>query len=160
MYTINKARRIFPETRTADAVPAITARFKLLTAEDQLALIWFAYLEMGKTITVAAPGAARMELARPTLEEILAMSHDEQTKVMCDLAAKINTPISSRYAFWSTTSSSASGTSREFMTRQVAPIPAGYPYNRCINSPPSRKPSRVSRSLCCAILWWVRPECE
>ena len=101
MFTLDKARQIFPETMTADAVPAITARFKLLSAEDQLALIWFAYLEMGKTITVAAPGAARMALARPTLEEILAMSFDEQSKVMCDLAAKINSPISARYAFWS-----------------------------------------------------------
>ncbi len=56
---------------------------------------------MGQTITVAAPGAARMALARPTLDEILAMSFDEQTKVMCDLAAKINCPISARYAYWS-----------------------------------------------------------
>ena len=58
MYTIDKARQIFPDTQTADAVPAITARFKLLSAEDQLALIWFAYLEMGQTITVAAPGGS------------------------------------------------------------------------------------------------------
>ena len=91
MFTLDKARQIFPDTLTADAVPAITARFKLLSAEDQLALIWFAYLEMGQTITVATPGAARMQLARPILEQILAMSFDEQTKVMCDLAAKINT---------------------------------------------------------------------
>ena len=81
MFTLDKARQIFPDTLTADAVPAITARFKLLSAEDQLALIWFAYLEMGQTITVAAPGAARMQLARPILEQILAMSFDEQTKV-------------------------------------------------------------------------------
>ena len=80
MFTLDKA--IFPDTLTADAVPAITARFKLLSAEDQLALIWFAYLEMGQTITVAAPGAARMELARPILDQILAMSFDEQTKVI------------------------------------------------------------------------------
>ena len=101
MYTLDKARQIFPDTLTADAVPAITARFKLLSAEDQLALIWFAYLEMGRSITIAAPGAARMELARPTLDQILAMSFDEQSKVMCDLAAKINTPISKTYAYWS-----------------------------------------------------------
>ena len=128
MYTINKARRIFPETRTADVVPAITARFKLLTAEDQLALIWFAYLEMGKTITVAAPGAARMALARPTLEEIVAMSFDEQTKVMCDLAAKINSPISSRYAFWSVNVKLCFWYELgEFMRQgKVAPIPPGY----------------------------------
>ena len=56
MFTLDKARQIFPDTLTADAVPAITARFKLLSAEDQLALIWFAYLEMGQTITVADLG--------------------------------------------------------------------------------------------------------
>ena len=42
MFTLDKARQIFPDTLSAGAVPAITARFKLLSAEDQLALIWFA----------------------------------------------------------------------------------------------------------------------
>ena len=36
MFTLDKARQIFPDTLTADAVPAIAARFKLLSAEDQL----------------------------------------------------------------------------------------------------------------------------
>lgn len=57
-FTIDSARNIFPNTLSADAVPALTARFNQLSAEDQLAWIWFAYLEMGKTVTVAAPGAA------------------------------------------------------------------------------------------------------
>ena len=55
MFTLDKARQIFPDTLSAGAVPAITARFKLLSAEDQLALIWFAYPEMGKTITGCGP---------------------------------------------------------------------------------------------------------
>ena len=128
MYTIDKARQIFPDTQTADAVPAITARFKLLSAEDQLALIWFAYLEMGQTITVAAPGAARMALAKPTLDEIVAMSFDEQTKVMCDLASKINTPISTRYAFWSINVKLGFWYELGELMRagKVAPIPPGY----------------------------------
>jgi hypothetical protein len=45
-------------------VPKITEQFKKLTAEDQLALIWFAFTEMGKTVTVAAPGAANMIFAQ------------------------------------------------------------------------------------------------
>ena len=69
-FTIDSARNIFPNTLSADAVPATVARFTQLNAEDQLALIWFAYLEMGKTITIAAPGAASMVLAESTLEEI------------------------------------------------------------------------------------------
>jgi hypothetical protein len=128
MFTIEKARQIFPETRTADAVPAITARYKLLSAEDQLALIWFAYLEMGRTITVAAPGAARMALAKPTLDEIEAMTFDEQTKVMCDLAAKINSPFSNRYAYWSVNVKLGFWYELGELMRQgkVAPIPQGY----------------------------------
>jgi len=128
MYTLDKARQIFPETKTADAVPAITARFKLLSAKDQLALIWFAYLEMGRSITVAAPGAARMALAQPTLDEMVAMSFDEQTKAMCDLAAKIESPISSRYAYWSVNVKLGFWYELGELMRQgkVAPIPQGY----------------------------------
>lgn len=128
MFTLDKARQIFPETLSAGEVPAITARFKLLSAEDQLALIWFAYLEMGQTITIAAPGAARMELARPTLNEILEMDFDEQTKVMCDLAAKINSPISKRYAYWSVNVKLCFWYELGELMRQgkVAPIPQGY----------------------------------
>lgn len=59
-YPIDAVRNIFPSTRSADDIPATTARFNQLNAEDQLALIWFAYLEMGKGITIAAPGAANM----------------------------------------------------------------------------------------------------
>ena len=38
-----------------------------LKAEDQLALIWFAYTEMGKTITIAAPGSTSTIFAQKTL---------------------------------------------------------------------------------------------
>ena len=136
MYTLDKAQQIFPETLTADAVPAITARFKQLSAEDQLALIWFAYLEMGKTITIAAPGAARMALAEPTLKEIAGMSADEQTKVMCDLAAKINSPISNRYAYWSVNVKLGFWYELGELMRKgdVAPIPPGYSLSLNANS--------------------------
>ena len=136
MYTLDKARQIFPDTLTADAVPSITARFKLLSAEDQLALIWFAYLEMGRSITIAAPGAARMELARPTLEQILAMSFDEQSKVMCDLAAKIETPIGKTYAYWSVNVKLGFWYELGEYMRQgkVAPIPQGYKLSANANS--------------------------
>ena len=100
-YTIDSARGIFPSTLTADAVPATTARFEQLSAEDQLALIWFAYLEMGKSITPAALGVARMRLAEPTLNQIKEMSFAEQTQVMCDLANRADTPIGRTYAIWS-----------------------------------------------------------
>jgi hypothetical protein len=99
--TIDSARNIFPQTRTADTVPALVARFNQLSVEDQLALIWFAYKEMGSQITPAALGAARMQFAEPTLNQVRSMSAEEQTKVMFDLASRTDTPINRVYAAWS-----------------------------------------------------------
>jgi hypothetical protein len=127
-FTLESARGIFPNTLSADAVPATIARFGQLSAEDQLALIWFAYLEMGKTITIAAPGAASMQFAEATLSQIKQMGFAEQTQVMCDLANRADTAICRTYGTWS------ANIKLGFWYRlgqwmeegAVAPIPAGY----------------------------------
>jgi Orange carotenoid protein, N-terminal/Nuclear transport factor 2 (NTF2) domain len=127
-FTIDSARSIFPSTMSADAVPATTARFSQLSVEDQLALIWFAYLEMGSTITIAAPGAANMQFAESTLTQIVQMGFREQSQVMCDLANHEDTPICRTYSTWSV------NIKLGFWYRlgqlmedgKVAPIPAGY----------------------------------
>ncbi len=100
-FSIDSARGIFPNTLAADVVPATIARFIQLNAEDQLALIWFAYLEMGKEITIAAPGAASMQFAELTMNQIRQMNFQEQSQVMCDLANRADTPICRTYATWS-----------------------------------------------------------
>ncbi|HIK30658.1 MAG TPA: orange carotenoid-binding protein [Oscillatoriales cyanobacterium M59_W2019_021] len=127
-FTIDSARGIFPETLSADAVPATIARFNQLKAEDQLALIWFAYLEMGKTITIAAPGAASMQFAEGTLKEIENMTFPEQTQVMCDLANRADTPICRTYATWSANIKLGFWYRLGQLMEQgiVAPIPEGY----------------------------------
>ncbi|MGL5834135.1 MAG: orange carotenoid-binding protein [Waterburya sp.] len=128
-FTIDSARNIFSSnTLSADAVPALTARFNQLSAEDQLAWIWFAYLEMGKTVTVAAPGAANMQFAEPTLDAIKGMGFQEQSQVMCDLANRADTPICRTYATW-TPNIKLGFWYRlgEWMEQgTVAPIPEGY----------------------------------
>jgi hypothetical protein len=128
MFTLEKASQIFPETLTADVVPAITARFELLSAEDQLALIWYAYLEMGKTITVAALGAASMQFAERTLNAIKAMDFPEQSQAMCDLANRADTPICRTYSNWSVNIKLGFWYQLgEWMAAGlVAPIPQGY----------------------------------
>jgi len=127
-YTINSARSIFPNTLAADVVPATTARFNQLSPEDQLAWIWFTYLEMGKTVTIAAPGAASMQLAELTLNEIKKMSFQQQTQVMCDLANRADTPICRTYAIWSQNIKLGFWYQLgEWMEKGiVAPIPEGY----------------------------------
>ena len=127
-FTIDSARNIFPSTLSADAVPATIARFNQLSAEDQLALIWFAYLEMGKTITIAAPGAANMQFAEGTLDQIRQMSFGDQSQVMCDLANRADTPISRTYATWSANIKLGFWFRLGQWMEQgfVAPIPDGY----------------------------------
>jgi Orange carotenoid protein, N-terminal/Nuclear transport factor 2 (NTF2) domain len=127
-FTIESARGIFPGTLSADAVPATIARFNQLNAEDQLALIWFAYTEMGTTITIAAPGAASMVFAEGLMNQIRQMSQIEQSQAMCDLANRADTPVCRAYAgftaniklgFWYQLG--------EWMEQGiVAPIPEGY----------------------------------
>lgn len=128
MFTLDQATKIFPETLSAEAVPALTARYQLLSAEDQLALIWYAYLEMGKTITIAAPGAARMQFAEPVLNRIKAMTFTEQSQVMCDLANRADTEIGRTYASWSVNIKLGFWYQLgEWMDEgTVAPIPEGY----------------------------------
>lgn len=127
-FTIDVARNIFPSTLVADLVPATTARFAQLSAEDQLALIWFAYLEMGKSITIAAPGAANMQFAESTLLQIKQLSFKEQAQVMCDLANRVDTPINRTYATWSANIKLGFWYRLgEWMEQGlVAPIPKGY----------------------------------
>ncbi|MCX5969566.1 MAG: orange carotenoid-binding protein [Cyanobacteria bacterium] len=128
MFTLDRATKIFPETQSADVVPALTARYNLLSAEDQLALIWYAYLEMGKTITIAAPGAARMQFAEPMLNRIRGMNFAEQSQVMCDLANHADTELARWYASWSVNIKLGFWYKLgEWMEQGVvAPIPAGY----------------------------------
>ncbi|MGB3293928.1 MAG: orange carotenoid-binding protein [Phormidesmis sp.] len=127
-YTVDSARNIFPSTLSAAEVPATVARFTQLNAEDQLALIWFAYLEMGQAITIAAPGAANMQFAELTMDKIKQMTPLEQSQAMCDLANRADTEVSRTYASW-TPNIKLGFWFRlgEWMEQGiVAPIPEGY----------------------------------
>jgi len=100
-FTIDSAFNIFPETLAADVVPATISRFNQLGVEDKLALIWFAYLEMGKTLSIATPDPVNMQFASSTLSQIKLMNFDEQSQLMHDLASRTDRPICRIYATWS-----------------------------------------------------------
>jgi hypothetical protein len=100
-FTLESALNIFPETLAADVVPATIARFNQLGVEDKLALIWFAYLEMGKTLSIATPDPVNMQFASSTLIQIKLMSFSEQSQLMRDLASRTDRPICRIYATWS-----------------------------------------------------------
>jgi hypothetical protein len=90
-------------------VTSVTAQFQSLSTDDKLGLLWVAYTEIGRSITPAAPGAARLQFAEGIINAIKNMSQDEQLQLMRDLTNKISTPITRAYgvltnntklAFW------------------------------------------------------------
>jgi hypothetical protein len=127
-FTTESAQSIFPDTQVTSVVPKTIEQFNQLKAEDQLALIWFAFTKMGKTITIAAPGSANMMFAQGVLDQIKQMPPAEQMQAMCDLANHADTSLCRTYGsftmnvklgFWNQLG--------EWMESGiVAPIPKGY----------------------------------
>ncbi|MDH6065394.1 orange carotenoid protein N-terminal domain-containing protein [Umezakia ovalisporum] len=125
----NRFTNIFDSsTNWENGVTATTTSFKSLSVDDQLALLWCVYTEMGRSITPAAPGAARMQFAEGVLNQIKQMSHTQQLEVMRDIAAKRNTQISRSYGIWSVNTKLAFWFELSELMVQglVAPIPSSY----------------------------------
>ncbi|MDZ7955147.1 orange carotenoid protein N-terminal domain-containing protein [Nostoc sp. DedQUE09] len=70
-----------------------------LNVDQQLALFWFIYKEMGGSITPAAPGASTVspEIAEGLFNQVKELSHEEQLQVQRDLINKVDTQISREY---------------------------------------------------------------
>jgi len=127
-YTLENARNIFSGTLIANAVVDTTDAFNKLSVDDQLALLWFAYTEMGITITPAAPGVASMALAEPLLNEIKNMVSSAQSQAMFDLASNADTPIGRSYSSFRVNTKLGFWFELGQLMKQglVAPIPVGY----------------------------------
>lgn len=116
----------------ADAVPATTTLFQNLSVDDKLAVLWFIYTELGRSITPAAPGAARLQLAEGLLNQIKQMSQAEQLQVMRDLVAQVSTPITRSYGVLSANTKLAFWYQLGVWMTEciVIPMPAGYQLSR------------------------------
>jgi hypothetical protein len=127
-YTNDSALKYFANPQLADAVPATIALFKRLSVDNQLGLLWFAYTQMGRSITPAATGAARLQFAEGLLNQFKQMSHDEQLEAMRDIARKVSTPIGRAYGLLSTNTKLAFWYQlAELMTQGVViPVPSYY----------------------------------
>lgn len=130
--SINLASRFTYTAKYGESVGSAISVFKALNVDEQLAVLWFAYTEMGRSITPAATGAARLQLAEGLLNQIKQMTQDEQLEAMRDLVGQRNTAVSRSYgvlsantklAFWYELS--------ELMVKGlVVPVPAGYKLSR------------------------------
>ena len=117
-------------TTSANIQPEMTTAFAALETDQKLALLWFIYKEMGKSITPAAPGAST---AAPTIAEglfgqVAQMSHEEQLQIQRDLIERKNSLISREYGALSDTTKLlfwyllAQGMDRT----EIIPMPADY----------------------------------
>ncbi len=76
----------FTQTNDPDISQAVKS-FQSLEVDDQLALFYFIYKEMGKSITPAAPGAstAGTDIAEGLFNQVKEKSHEEQLQLQRDI---------------------------------------------------------------------------
>jgi hypothetical protein len=106
-YTINTQVKV--SSPATAAVANVVSAFNALSVDEQLGLLWVLYENMGRSITPAAPGAARMQFAEGLLAEVRALPQQDQLQFMRDLVNRKNTPMTRAYgvltnntklAFW------------------------------------------------------------
>ncbi|HEY9618696.1 MAG TPA: orange carotenoid protein N-terminal domain-containing protein [Microcoleaceae cyanobacterium] len=112
----------------ANSVQTITDRIKRLSTDEQLALLWYIYTELGKAITAAAPGAARLHLAAGLLDQVKQMSYTEQLQFMRDLVNRVSNSATRAYGVLSANTKLALWYQlAEWMTQgTVIPMPSDY----------------------------------
>jgi hypothetical protein len=88
-----------------DAHAQLVSGFQSLSVDQQLALFWVIYTEMGSSITPAAPAASTVspEIAQSLFNQVSEMSHEEQLQLQRDLIARKNTMIAREYGALSDT---------------------------------------------------------
>ncbi len=79
--------------------------FQSLPVDEQLALFWFVYKEMGKSITPAAPGASTVSdsVAEGLFNQIKELPSEEQLQFQRDLINNTDNPYSRMYGSMSDT---------------------------------------------------------
>lgn len=125
VYTPNN---LTSNLQQVNPVSAVVSQFQILSTDDKLALLWFAYTQIGRSITPAAPGAASLQFAQGLLDQIQAMSYQEQLQVMRDLVNKINTPLTRAYGVLTTNNKLAFWYQLAELMKEgkVVPVPADY----------------------------------
>lgn len=88
-----------------DVHTQLVSKFQSLSVDEQLALFWYVYTEMGESITPAAPGASTVspEIAQSLFNQVKELSHEEQLQLQRDLVARKNTLIAREYGALSDT---------------------------------------------------------
>ncbi len=94
----------FTETNDPEIKQAVQS-FQSLEVDDQLALFYFIYKEMGKSITPAAPGAstAGTDIAEGLFNQVKEKAHEEQLQLQRDLINNADNEYTRMYGSMSET---------------------------------------------------------
>lgn len=116
-------------TQSNTATELVQALHQLET-DQQLALFWYIYKEMGNSITPAAPGASTVSpaIAEGLLNQVLELSHEAQLQLQRDLIERKNNLIAREYGAMSDTTKLLFWyrLAQEMETSRVVPFPANY----------------------------------
>ncbi|MGG6263589.1 orange carotenoid protein N-terminal domain-containing protein [Leptolyngbya sp. AN03gr2] len=91
------SQNVDPSEYLGEDIQSTIDDFKKLSADDQLALLYYVYEKMGDSITPAAPQAAEPELAPILLGDFYNLSHQDQLQVMRDIVNRTDTEYSRAY---------------------------------------------------------------
>jgi hypothetical protein len=128
----NSSRNQMYIAQYSESITAAISVFRALSLDDQLAVLWSVYTEMGRSITPAATGTVRLQMAEGLLNQIKQMNPAEQLEAMRDLAGQRNTPISRSYGILSPNTKLAFWyeLSDLMVKRLVVPMPVSYQLSR------------------------------
>ncbi|MEM6754703.1 MAG: orange carotenoid protein N-terminal domain-containing protein [Cyanobacteria bacterium P01_C01_bin.38] len=118
-------------TQTNDPkVREIVQSIQKLDVDEQLALFYFIYKEMGDSITPAAPGASTVSpaVADGLFNQVKELSHEEQLQLQRDLINKADTVHSREYGSMSDTTKLLFWyrLAQGMDANTIIPMPAGY----------------------------------
>ncbi|NJO80448.1 MAG: Orange carotenoid protein [Cyanobacteria bacterium RM1_2_2] len=90
---------------TSNASSELVTAFQSLDVDQQLALFYFIYKEMGNSVTPAAPGASTVSptIAEGLFNQVKELSQEEQLQLQRDLITNKNTLITREYGALSDT---------------------------------------------------------
>lgn len=127
-------------TQTSDPnIRECVESWQNLDVDQQLALFWFIYEEMGDSITPAAPGASTVspEIAEGLFNQVQELSHEEQLQLQRDIINKVDNQLSREYG-------SLSDTTKLLFWYRLA---QGMENSRIIPMPPGYKLSSSEETL-------------
>ena len=118
-------------TQTNDPkVREIVQAIQKLGVDEQLALFYFIYKEMGDSITPAAPGASTVSpaIADGLFNQVKELSHEEQLQLQRDLINKADTLHTREYGSMSDTTKLLFWyrLAQGMDANTIIPMPAGY----------------------------------